>query len=131
MKCNNFDGKLLPLFGCTVSSHLRVLFSCSIKIQTHAMPDYCRYCSIAISKAAGEKRSYNSSKTQKFSLHNFLSPQLKHERQQTSKRVISFPSSCWSSSLPGTSGIVFLPVFYNLVPRVSLWGAGSRLSHKL
>ena len=80
------------------------------------MPQYYRYCSITISQAAGEKRSYNSSKTQRSSLHDFSSPMLKlllltGSDRKASKRVISFPSSCCSNSLAGTSGIVSLPVF--------------------
>ena len=68
------------------------------------MPDYCRYCSIAISKAAGEKRSYNSSKTQKLLLHDFSSPQLKQEEIVEARDLV--PKLRWSSSLAGTSGIV-------------------------
>ena len=45
------------------------------------MPQYYRNCSITISQAAGEKRSYNSSKTQKSSLHNFSSLLLNLEQE--------------------------------------------------
>lgn len=48
-----------------IFSYLQKVFGCSVKIQTHAMPQYYRDCSIAISQAAGEKRSYKSSETQK------------------------------------------------------------------
>lgn len=102
-------------FWWKFSTTIFKIFSYSIEIPTHAMPYYCRYCSIAISEAAGEKRSHNHSKTQKLSLHNLSSPLLKQEerspRSTWSSATISFPSSCWSSSLTSTSGIVFAAIF--------------------
>lgn len=62
-----------------IFSYLQKVFGCSVKIQTHAMPQYYRDCSIAISQAAGEKRSYKSSETQKSWLHGISSPRLKQE----------------------------------------------------